>query len=77
MPPFCSRQPPLTAFGVPYGGKWKLNVAKSDFGQLTLVYEALPGGAYKGTMDGLSFTFTLDGKEVTDAVGRDHRVEEP
>lgn len=47
-----------------YVGKWKLNIAKSDFGQLTIMYEAVPGGGFKTTMDGLSFTFKLDGKEV-------------
>ena len=47
-----------------YVGKWKLNVAKSDFGQLTATYEAVPGGGFKATMDGVSYTFTLDGKEV-------------
>jgi len=46
-----------------YVGKWKLNTAKSDFGQLTATYEAVPGG-FKATMDGLSYTFTTDGKEV-------------
>ena len=48
----------------PYAGKWKLNTAKSDFGQLTATYEALPGGAFKVTMDGVSYTFTTDGKPV-------------
>ena len=47
-----------------YVGKWKLNTAKSDFGQLTATYEAMPGGGFKATMDGLSYTFTVDGKEV-------------
>lgn len=46
-----------------YIGKWKLNTAKSDFGQLTATYEAAPGG-FKATMDGVSYTFTTDGKEV-------------
>ena len=46
-----------------YVGKWKLNTAKSDFGQLTAKYEAAPGG-FKATMDGVSYTFTTDGKEV-------------
>jgi hypothetical protein len=46
-----------------YVGKWKLNTAKSDFGQLTATYAAVPGG-FKATMDGVSYTFTTDGKEV-------------
>jgi len=48
----------------PYVGKWKLNSAKSDFGQLTMMYEPVPGGGFKATMDGVSYTFTTDGKEV-------------
>jgi hypothetical protein len=47
-----------------YVGKWKLNSAKSDFGQLTATYEAAPGGGFKATIDGLSYTFTTDGKPV-------------
>ena len=53
----------LAAADPPYAGRWKLNVAKSDFGQLTATYEAVPGG-FKATMDGVSYTFTLDGKEA-------------
>jgi hypothetical protein len=48
----------------PYVGKWKLNAAKSDFGQLTASYEATPDGGYKATMDGVSYTFKIDGKPV-------------
>ena len=48
----------------PYVGKWKLNAAKSDFGQLTMTYQPAPAGGFKATMDGLSYTFTTDGKEV-------------
>ena len=48
-----------------YAGKWKMNTAKSNFGESTITYEAAPGGAMKMTMDGQSFTFTTDGKEVT------------
>jgi hypothetical protein len=47
----------------PYAGKWKLNPAKSDFGQLTVGYEALAGGGYKVTMGGQSYTLSADGKE--------------
>lgn len=51
--------------GPAYVGKWKLNTAKSDFGQLTATYEAMPGGGFKATMDGVSYTFTMDGKEAS------------
>jgi hypothetical protein len=47
-----------------YVGKWKLNTAKSDFGQLTVTYEATPDGGFKATGDGLSYTFKVDGKPV-------------
>jgi hypothetical protein len=47
----------------PYAGTWKLNTAKSDFGQLTATYEAEPGGGFKVTMDGVSYTFKIDGTE--------------
>jgi hypothetical protein len=52
------------AADAPYAGKWKMNTAKSDFGESTLTYEQTPGGEYKATMDGMSFTFKTDGKDV-------------
>ena len=60
----------LTAAGVlaadlPYSGKWKLNVAKSDFGETTVTYEQLAGSEIKVTADGLSYTFKADGKEYS------------
>lgn len=48
----------------PYVGKWKVNNAKSDFGQLTATYEAVAGGGFKATLDGLSYSFNVDGKPV-------------
>ena len=48
----------------PYAGKWKLNLAKSNFGESTITYEPAAGNAMKMTMDGQSYTFTTDGKEV-------------
>jgi hypothetical protein len=48
----------------PYAGKWKMNLAKSNFGESTITYEPAGGGAMKMTMDGQSYTFTPDGKEV-------------
>lgn len=55
----------LMAAGLPYAGKWKLNPAKSYFGDTTLTYEQMPGGEMKQTTDGLSYTFKTDGKEYT------------
>lgn len=60
----CAAAVVVAAADPAYVGKWKLNPAKSDFGQLTAIYEAVPGGGYKATMDGLSYTFKTDGKEV-------------
>jgi hypothetical protein len=51
------------AADAPYAGKWKMNVAKSDFGDMTLTYEKLPSGEMKATMDGQSYTFREDGKD--------------
>ncbi len=48
-----------------YAGKWKMNLAKSNFGESTITYEAVAGGGMKVTMDGQSYTFTPDGKEVS------------
>jgi hypothetical protein len=47
-----------------YVGTWKVNLAESDFGQLTLIYEPVEGGGFKATMDGQSYTFKMDGSEV-------------
>src|SRR6266446_6184114 len=52
-----------TAAEGPYAGKWKMNIAKSDFGDTTVTYEQMPGGEMKTTMDGQSYTFKTDGKD--------------
>jgi len=51
------------AADAPYAGKWKVNLAKSDFGDTTITYEQLSGGEMKATMDGQSYTFKTDGKD--------------
>lgn len=51
------------AADAPYAGKWKMNAAKSDFGDTTVTYEQMPGGEMKATMDGQSYTFKTDGKD--------------
>lgn len=53
----------LAAADLPYAGKWKLNPARSDFGQLTVTYEQLAGGEMKVTAEGQSYTFKDDGAE--------------
>ena len=52
------------AADAPYAGKWKMNVAKSDFGEMTMTYEQMAGGEMKATMEGQSYTFKMDGKDT-------------
>src|SRR5947209_8382812 len=51
------------ASDAPYAGKWKMNVAKSDFGDSTVTYEKTSGNEMKATMDGQSYTFKTDGED--------------
>lgn len=44
----------------PFAGRWKLNLAKSDLGQLTTTYATVSGG-YKVTVDGMSYSISSDG----------------
>jgi hypothetical protein len=53
----------LIAADAPYAGKWKMNPAKSSFGDSIITYETMPGGEIKATMDGMSYTFKMDGKD--------------
>jgi hypothetical protein len=53
----------LMAGDPPYAGSWKLNPAKSDFGETTVTYEEIGGGEMKFTADGQSYTFKADGKD--------------
>src|SRR5574341_1630682 len=53
-----------SAADAPYAGKWKMNIARSDFGDTTLTYEQISGGEMKATMDGLSYTFKTDGRDA-------------
>jgi hypothetical protein len=53
----------LWAGDPPYAGTWKLNPAKSDFGETTVTYEEMGGGELKFTGDGQSYTFKADGKD--------------
>jgi hypothetical protein len=53
----------LRAEDPPYAGTWKLNPAKSDFGEQTVTYEDTGSGEMKFTGDGQSYTFKTDGKD--------------
>src|SRR5260370_6799189 len=52
------------AADAPYAGKWKMNVAKSNFGDTTVTYEQMSDGEMKTTADGQSYTFKTDGKDT-------------
>jgi hypothetical protein len=52
------------AADAPYAGKWKMNVAKSNFGDTTVTYEQMSGGEIKTTADGQSYTFKTDGTDT-------------
>src|SRR6266849_9365163 len=53
----------VAASDAPYAGTWKMNVAKSNFGESTMTYEQLPSGEMKATIDGQTYTFKTDGKD--------------
>src|ERR1039457_5345665 len=59
----------LAAADLPYAGKWKMNPARSDFGESTVTYSQLPSGEMQSTADGQSYKFKLDGKEYPDPFG--------
>jgi hypothetical protein len=54
----------VAAADAPYAGKWKMNVAKSNFGDTTVTYEQTSDGGMKATMDGQSYSFKTDGTET-------------
>jgi hypothetical protein len=59
----------LFAADLPYAGKWKVNLAKSDFGQTTYTFDSLPGGEWQSTAFGVTYKFKMDGKEYPDGMG--------
>jgi len=67
----CMLAPAMTlaAADLPYAGKWKMNPAKSDFGETTVTYEQLPSGEMQATQAGASYKFKLDGKEYPAVFG--------
>jgi len=54
---------------LPYAGKWKVNLAKSDFGQTTITYESLPGGEWQAAGFGVTYKFKMDVKDYPDGIG--------
>jgi len=57
------------AADLPHAGKWKMNLAKSDFGQTTITFENLPGGEWQATAFGITYKFKMDGKDYPDGMG--------
>jgi len=57
------------AADLPYAGKWKINLAKSDFGQTTITFENLPSGEWQSTAYGITYKFKMDGKGYPDGMG--------
>src|SRR5438270_12940514 len=54
----------VAASEAPYAGKWKMNAAKSNFGDTTVSYEQLPGGEMKANMNGQTYTSNTDSLAV-------------
>src|ERR1019366_9789091 len=57
----------LVAADASYVGKWKMNAAKSDFGETTLTFAPAPSGGMQMTVDGQTYTFKTDGKDYDGA----------
>lgn len=53
----------LVAADNPFVGKWKENLAKSDYTGTTVTYEQTAPGEMQVTTEGQSFKFKMDGKE--------------
>ena len=52
----------LYAADLPWVGQWKINVAKSNFGEWTFTFAALGPGEMQWTEDGKTTRFKMDGK---------------
>jgi hypothetical protein len=60
----------LAAGSLPHTGKWKLNLAKSDFGETTMAVADLGSGEMQFTTAGQSYKFKMDGKEYPGLFGQ-------
>jgi len=65
----CALVGAILGADLPYVGKWKVNLAKSDFGQTTITYQSLPGGEWQATGFGVTSKFKMDGKDYSDGMG--------
>jgi len=59
----------LVAADLPFVGQWKINVAKSNYGEFTITYAAVGPGEMQWTADGMTMKFKIDGKDYPDPVG--------
>jgi hypothetical protein len=57
------------AADLPYVGKWKVNLSKSDFGQTTVTFESLPSGEWQTSSFGVTYKFKMDGQDNPDGMG--------
>lgn len=55
---------------LPYAGRWKLNMARSDFGETTVTITETGQGEMQFTVAGQSYSFRLDGKDYPAMLGR-------
>ncbi len=60
----------FAATDLPYAGKWKINLTKSDFGESTVTIGQTGAGQMQYTADGLSYTFRVDGKDYPALLGQ-------
>lgn len=54
---------------LPYAGSWRLNLAKSDFGETTVTYAQAGAGEMRFTAMGQSYSFQMDGKDYPSLFG--------
>jgi len=59
----------LAAADLPWVGQWKINVAKSNYGEFTMTYTAVGPDEMQWTADGMTMKFKMDGKDYPDPVG--------
>ncbi|HEV3200188.1 MAG TPA: hypothetical protein VGZ73_19925 [Bryobacteraceae bacterium] len=59
----------LGAADATYVGKWKMNSAKSDFGETSITFAQAPSGGMQMTVDGQTYTFKTDGKDYDGMFG--------
>ena len=55
---------------LPYAGKWKINLAQSDFGETTVTIAQTGSGQMQYTADGQSYTFRMDGNDYPALFGQ-------